>query len=407
VSPDNREMTERITESAAARELRSGSSQLRFEPALEVEFRSTRLVTARRQIRYNLLLAAALIAAFAVMDRWLLGDSSQLVPDVLRFGVLVPLIAIAIASTYSQAYTRLYPVLMQIVAPIAGVCVVLIETRAARVGVELVFATLVITTIYLYFLVGMLFHAALRSNLIVLLVYVAIAWAADLDGRQLVYSGMVLALANMVGAVVAYNLEKATRLSFLEAKLLGEMVARDGLTGIYNRRMFDERLAELWDQAVREQVPVAVLLIDIDHFKLFNDCYGHQAGDETLRRVAATLDRFARRPLDFTARYGGEEFATVLYDVDRVFVDDVAQRMRFEVETLAIPHERSTAAPLLTVSVGAACVRPVTGRHREGLIQLADEALYTAKHQGRNRVVVMEAEYRNLKTGEFRQPRKA
>ncbi|HSC05340.1 MAG TPA: diguanylate cyclase [Steroidobacteraceae bacterium] len=400
-------MTERITESAAARELRAGFRQLRFEPELEAEFRSTRMVTARRQIRYHLLLAAALIAAFAVMDRWLLGDSSQLVPDVLRFGVLVPLIAVAIASTYAHAYTRLYPVLMQIVAPIAGICVVLIETRAARVGVELVFATLVITTIYLYFLVGMLFHAALRSNLIVLAVYVAVAWAADLEGRQLAYSVMVLALANAVGAVVAYNLEKANRVSFLEAKLLGEMVARDGLTGIYNRRMFDERLAELWDQAVREQTPIAMLLIDIDHFKLFNDCYGHQAGDETLRRVAVTLDRFARRPLDFTARYGGEEFATVLYDVDRVFVDDIAQRMRSEVETLAIPHERSTAAPLLTVSVGAACVRPVPGRHREGLIQLADEALYTAKHQGRNRVVVMEAEYRNLRTGEFREPKKA
>jgi diguanylate cyclase (GGDEF)-like protein len=218
---------------------------------------------------------------------------------------------------------------------------------------------------------------------------------------------MVLALANMVGAVVAYNLEKANRVSFLEAKLLGEMVARDGLTGIYNRRMFDERLAELWNQAVREQVPVAMLLIDIDCFKLFNDCYGHQAGDETLRRVAATLDAHARRPLDFTARYGGEEFATVLYDVDREFVAGVAQRMRAEIETLAIPHERSTAAESLTVSVGAACVRPVPGRHLEGLIQLADEALYTAKHQGRNRVVVMEAEYRNLKTGEFRRPKKA
>jgi diguanylate cyclase (GGDEF)-like protein len=400
-------MTERVTESAAARQLRIGFSRLRFEPPLESEFRVTRLVTARRQIRYNLLLAAALIAAFAVMDRWLLGGSGQLVPDVLRFGVLVPLIALAIACTYAQAYTRLYPVLMQIVAPIAGICVVLIETRAARAGVQLVFATLVITTIYLYFLVGLLFHAALRSNLIVLAVYVVVAWAADLEGQQLAYSVMVLALANMVGAVVSYNLEKANRLGFLEAKLLGEMVARDGLTGIYNRRMFEERLAELWNQAVREQVPLAMVLIDIDCFKLFNDCYGHQAGDETLRRVATTLDAYARRPLDFTARYGGEEFATVLYDVDRNFVETHAQRMRAEVETLAIPHERSTAALLLTVSVGAACVRPVPGRHREGLVQLADEALYAAKHQGRNRVVVMESEYRNLRTGEFRKPKKA
>jgi diguanylate cyclase (GGDEF)-like protein len=296
---------------------------------------------------------------------------------------------------------------MQIIAPIAGICVVLIETEAASAGVQLVFATLVITTIYLYFLVGLTFHAALRSNLIVLAAYIAVAWAAELQGKQLAYSVMVLALANMVGAVVSYSLEKANRLGFLEARLLGEMVARDGLTGIYNRRMFDERVDELWNQAVREQVPLAMLLIDIDCFKPFNDCYGHQAGDETLRRVAATLDRFARRPLDFTARYGGEEVATVLYDVDREFVNDVAQRMRAEVEALAIAHERSSAASSLTVSVGAACVRPVPGRHLEGLIQLADEALYAAKNQGRNRVVVMEAEYRQLRTGEFRKPKKA
>jgi diguanylate cyclase (GGDEF)-like protein len=407
VSLDNREMTERVAESAAARQLRTGFRHLRFEPPLEAEFRLARLDAGRRQIRYNLLLAVLLIGAFAVMDRWLLGESSQLVPDVLRFGVLVPLIALAIASTYSQAYARVYPVLMQLVAPAAGVCVVLIETRAARAGVQLVFATLVITTIYLYFLVGMLFHAALRSNLLVLAVYIAVAWAADLRGQQLAYSTMVLALANMVGAVVCYSLEKANRLSFLEARLLGEMVSRDGLTGIYNRRMFDERLEDLWNQAIREHATVAMLLIDIDCFKLFNDCYGHQAGDETLCRVAETLERFARRPLDFTARYGGEEFATVLYDVDRGFVDDVAHRMRAEVEALAIAHERSSAASSLTVSVGAACVRPVAGRHSEGLIQLADEALYTAKNQGRNRVVVMETEYRHLKTGEFRRPRQA
>ncbi len=402
MSFDTSDLTGRVTESAAARQLRLGLTRLGFEPPLESEFRTTRLIAGRRQIRANLMLALLLITAFAVMDRWLLGSASQLVPDILRFGVLGPLIALAIASTYSHAYVRAYPVLMQIVAPVGGVCVVLIETRAARAGVQLVFATLVITTIYLYFLVGLLFHAALRSNLLVLAAYIAVAWAANLQGQQLAYSATVLALANMVGAVVCYSLEKANRVGFLEARLLGEMVARDGLTGIYNRRMFDERIEELWNQAVRDQVPLAMVLIDIDCFKPFNDCYGHQAGDETLRRVAATLDRFARRPLDFTARYGGEEFATVLYDVDRAFVTDLAQRMRAEIEALAIPHERSSAAPSLTVSVGAACVRPVAGRHRKGFIQLADEALYAAKNQGRNRVVVMEAEYGNLKTGQFR-----
>ncbi len=404
---DPRVFAEQVSESAVARQLRTGFNWLRFEASLESEFRQARLIASRTQIRFNLVLALLLVAAFAVMDRWLLGESGQLASDLLRFGVLVPLIALAILCTYTSPYARLYPVVIQTVAPVAGVCVVLIETRAARAGVQLVFATLIITTIYLYFLVGMLFHAALRSNLAVLGVYLAVAWAAGLPREQLAYSGMVLALANLVGAVVCYNLETANRVGFLEARLLGEMAARDGLTGIYNRRMFDERIEGLWNHAIRDQVPLAMLLVDIDFFKPFNDRYGHQAGDETLRRVAVTLNRFARRPLDFTARYGGEEFATVLYDADRVFVSDVAHRMRAEIEALAIPHERSSTAPALTVSVGAACIRPAPGRRREGLIQLADEALYAAKNQGRNRVVVMESEYSRLRTGDFRSPSKA
>lgn len=404
---DTRVFAEQVSDSAVARQLRTGFAWLRFEPALEAEFRDAQLLASRERIRLNLMLALLLVAAFAVMDRWLLGVSTQHVPDILRFGVLMPLIALLIVTVRSHAYARVYPALIQIVAPIAGVCVVLIEARAARAGVHLVFATLVITTIYLYFLVGMLFYAALRSNLLVLGAYVAVALAADLPREQLAYSATVLALANMVGAVVCYNLETANRVSYLEASLLGEMVARDGLTGIYNRRMFEERIEALWNQAIRDQVPLAMLLIDIDGFKPFNDYYGHQAGDETLRRVAVTLNRFARRPLDITARYGGDEFTMLLYDADRSFVDEVTHRIRGDVEALAIPHERSGVAPVLTVSVGAACVRPVADRHREGLMQLADEALYAAKKQGRNRVVVMEKEYARLRTGEFQVPKQA
>ncbi|MGH8311412.1 MAG: hypothetical protein ACRETX_16665, partial [Steroidobacteraceae bacterium] len=215
MSFDTGVFAEQVSESAVARHLRTGFRWLRFEPPLETEFRNARLIASRPQIRFNLLLALLLVAAFAVMDRWLLGESGQLVPDILRFGVLMPLIALAILCTYASVYARLYPVLIQIVALIAGVCVVLIETQAARAGVQLVFATLIITTTYLYFLVGMLFHAALRSNLVVLGAYLAVAWAAGLPREQLAYSGMVLALANLVGAAVCYNLETANRISYL------------------------------------------------------------------------------------------------------------------------------------------------------------------------------------------------
>jgi diguanylate cyclase (GGDEF)-like protein len=394
-----------LADSGVAVQLREGFRWLRFERGLEQEFRAAHMLALRRQIRHNLLLAIVLIVAFAVLDRWLLGADTQASADLLRFAVILPLIGITLAATYLKDYVRWYPRIVRVCAPICGLCVVAIVAQATQAGAQLVFATLVITTIYLYFLAGMMFYAALTSNVIVWAAYLATALLSDLSVREITYSSMLLALANVVGAVVCYHLETANRVGYLEARLLGDAAARDGLTGIYNRRSFDERLEQLWNQAVREQTAVAVLLLDIDFFKPFNDFYGHQAGDETLRSVAETLNRFARRPLDFTARYGGEEFALVLYDVDRAFVADLAQRARVAVEALAVVHDRSTVAKVLTASIGAACVRPAAGRRYAGMIQLADEALYAAKRQGRNRVVVMEAEYADLKTGAFRASR--
>jgi diguanylate cyclase (GGDEF)-like protein len=393
---------ERLEESAVAAQLRKGFRALRFEKSLEQAFLADHLATSRPIIKLNLIVAVGLVAAFAIMDRMLLPEATQRIPDLLRFAVMVPLLAVLIAVTFTQRFARWFPILVQVIAPVAGVCVVLIETRAAQQGIHLVFATLLITVIYVYFLIGMPFYAAFRSNLLILASYIVTAMVSDLPSQQLAYSILVMLLVNMVCGLVAYNLEMANRMSFLEAQLLGEMAARDGLTGIYNRRMFDERIEQLWHQAIRERAPLAMLLIDIDFFKPFNDRYGHQAGDETLKAVAATLSHFARRPLDLTARYGGEEFAIVLYDVDKNFVTDLARRARAQIEALGIAHERSTAAEYLTVSIGAGCVTPVAGRSHEGLIQLADEALYAAKNQGRNRVVVMEKEYAELKTGEFR-----
>jgi diguanylate cyclase (GGDEF)-like protein len=147
---------------------------------------------------------------------------------------------------------------------------------------------------------------------------------------------------------------------------------------------------------------VALLLIDIDHFKAYNDFCGHQAGDECLRRVARSLTRTARRPLDATARYGGEEFAIVLFDVRRDYVEDVARRIQAGIESLAIGHPASPQGERLTVSIGAACVQPASGRSHFGFIQLADEALYAAKESGRNCVVIMDKEYDQLSTGSFR-----
>jgi diguanylate cyclase (GGDEF)-like protein len=150
---------------------------------------------------------------------------------------------------------------------------------------------------------------------------------------------------------------------------------------------------------------VALLLIDLDRFKSFNDHAGHQAGDACLARVAAAIAQTARRPLDIAARYGGEEFVVLLFDVKRDRVEELCREMHANVAALQIPHPASSAGLHVTVSIGAACVEPQADRHHEGLIQLADEALYAAKEGGRNRTVTMDREYATLNTGAFRVPR--
>jgi len=221
------------------------------------------------------------------------------------------------------------------------------------------------------------------------------------------YNALVLGFAGLIGGRVAYGLEMEIRTHFLEQRMLYEMAARDGLTSIYNRRRFDEHLETVWQQAQRDGVTLALLLVDIDFFKRYNDRHGHQAGDECLRAVAAALNRAARRPLDFVARYGGEEFAVILYDPSRPYLQEIANRIHANVAALGIPHGDSAVSAQVTVSAGIAYVAPTLERSTQGFVQLADEALYQAKNDGRNRSVFSENAYETLETGSFRASRKA
>jgi len=143
-------------------------------------------------------------------------------------------------------------------------------------------------------------------------------------------------------------------------------------------------------------------LIDIDHFKAFNDRYGHQAGDQALRRVAQALKGLVNRPLDVLTRYGGEEFAALLYDVNTGQAQQVAEQMRRAVLDLAIEHRASRIGSTVSVSVGVAAIEPEAARKPRGATQLADEALYEAKQRGRNSVVVRDdAQYETMVTGVF------
>ena len=166
---------------------------------------------------------------------------------------------------------------------------------------------------------------------------------------------------------------------------LRALILTDGLTGVANRRAFDEQLGAEWRRCGRAGLPVALILVDIDHFKLFNDHYGHQAGDTALVRFAQALRQAAARAQDLVARYGGEEFAILLPQLDGRGAVGVAHRLMAGLEGLAIPHAASPTAPCLTASMGIACMVPGEHSLPADLIQVADALLYQAKAEGRNR----------------------
>tara|TARA_R100001143_G_scaffold63562_1_gene71937 strand:+ start:17203 stop:19110 length:1908 start_codon:yes stop_codon:yes gene_type:complete len=160
----------------------------------------------------------------------------------------------------------------------------------------------------------------------------------------------------------------------------------DGLTGLANRRRFDEVLAAEWARSTRTTQPMSVLMLDVDFFKPYNDHYGHQQGDDCLRRIAGVLKTRIHRVTDLAARYGGEEFSIILSSCTEENAARIAEQMRMEVESLQIPHSH-TEAGIVTISIGVATQVPQAGVAAAELLRHADIALYNAKHQGRNKVV--------------------
>ncbi|MBF0098087.1 MAG: diguanylate cyclase [Magnetococcales bacterium] len=178
---------------------------------------------------------------------------------------------------------------------------------------------------------------------------------------------------------------------------LQQLAAIDGLTGIANRRSFDEALEMEWRRAARRGEPLALMLLDVDFFKRYNDHYGHPAGDLCLRHIAQVLSTVAQRPGDLAARYGGEEFAILAPNTHLEAIYHLAEELCERVRQLQLPHERSEVAPWVTVSIGVCSVLvPGDGSTGSGrpvdsplsLVQAADRGLYRAKQAGRNRVVV-------------------
>lgn len=192
-------------------------------------------------------------------------------------------------------------------------------------------------------------------------------------------------------AQMRYSLVVLTRRLDEANRELTRLTSVDGLTGIANRRSFDEAMKREWQRARRNRLPLSVMMVDVDYFKQYNDGYGHQAGDECLMTVAKALEDQLKRPGDLVARFGGEEFVVVLPETNAVGAYRVAEGMRAGIEELRLPHAFSQASESLTVSIGVATAYPAPDDEELGegwLLDCADQALYDAKKSGRNRIGV-------------------
>ena len=376
--------------SDVSRALAQGYRTLRFPAPLEEEFRSSHRSAARHWVRVGLYVAVAASLGSALLDPWIVSAPAD-VPKIVRFGVQLPVLLILLLSSHKRFYARWYELAIELGAPIFAIGTIVVASYSQPQYQALVGARLLLVCFYIYFLAGLRMPQALRANLVILAALIGAGMTGLLPAALTTFLAFALSSANIIGAAGAYSLEHARRTAFLERKLLIEVAELDGLTGLMNRHTFDARARDAWRSALAAKRPATVLMIDVDHFKLYNDHYGHQSGDDCLRLVATSVRKaLSLRPGDLIARYGGEEIVALLFDRKHAEVHELAQRIVADVGALGLTH---AAAPenQVSVSVGAAAhAAPLVGAY-ESLLRQADAALYAAKHQGRNRAIVVEA----------------
>jgi diguanylate cyclase (GGDEF)-like protein len=391
---------------ACSTQVKGAEPPMRFEAELEAEYVRTRLQNSRTLVRMACLLGL-LVTCLRIAELAVTNDGSLVRSHPLL--IIFPVIVLSTSAlltwfAWRPSFLRRYLPLANFAVPTRNlVAAIAIAAMAARGQVELliVMPAMVLSP---FFFLGLHFRPALACVTLTIASFAISALVFDLPVTVLLRSSVFLAITAGISALAAWQIEGQSRRSFLDGRLIAQLAEHDALTGAKNRRVFDEQLARLWQQAVDDKRPLAILLIDVDDFKGYNDRYGHQAGDVALQNLAKAVQAQIHRPLDVLSRYGGEEFAALLYDIDGPQARDIAERMRRAVSALSIEHRGSSVARVVTISIGIAAIHPSADRGPLGALQLADEALYTAKVRGRNNVhLAAESDYSDLQTGVFAQ----
>jgi len=384
---------------------RSQLNRLRFQEEIETAYLVFNRPNFLLGLRIGALFSVIINICFFFVDRQI----DALAPhldwmNVWRFAIAIPFFTLAAVGSFVIKSDRALNYLAYIGVTGGSVLVMALMVPAPASVSDYYWVSMNIVILYPFMLMNMCYRFAFASGVSVLAVFVVSANSVVemSHGGFLTAVGM-LAIAFCVGVVGGYILERFKRSDFLQRYLSQQAVNNlqrtnskleslshiDPLTDIPNRRFFDTNFEKEWARCRRDKLPISLLLVDIDRFKLYNDSYGHPAGDHVLKQVAKCLKNSVRRPTDFVARYGGEEFAVVLADTAKSGVTRTAERILEGVRDLHISHDCREAGeePYVTVSIGASCRIPAGIDNLDLLIELADKALYEAKRGGRNRLV--------------------
>lgn len=374
----------------------------KFSPEEEREFQKAfgeNNLASARLVQFQIFL---IFIAAGYLDFVLLGELATLM-IFMRYILFAPILLALVAFTFTSYFKKYMQVTFCIAVAITS-CYVTLFTLLNEDAIAMTYFAGSIILIFVGFVyVPMLFKYAAAMSVFIFAMCVTGLYFNESFSTAIIEAGILLLLGTLSLALSAcYTNERNARLNYSYEKLLSrqnetleesnvylkELATIDALTGISNRGAFDARFLEEWKRAERAGTSLSILLIDVDFFKLYNDTYGHQKGDDCLVEIAAALKSMVRRAGDFVARYGGEEFVFIVSNTDHDKTLEYANNIREKVESLNVNHRSSKVASVVTLSIGVASTIPGDEKDFDcaQLLRLADRALYQAKTDGRNRV---------------------
>ncbi len=380
-----------------------GERRLRLPGALEAQFQQYYAEVFKSYRRSSMLVALLAIGMVGLLDLVVFAEQWRLIAPI-RYGLGVPFVAIISALMFSPWFERC----QQQIITLSCLFVSLVATTLLLLGPPQAIALYLAAYLLIAFFAGTIVRLAFNRAILIMVVTAVgfnllLFWWRP-QGIDIIASyNAYFTCGALMSLAANYAMELSVRREFLQQKLLGlervqleqantqleHMATIDPLTGVNNRRQMEKVLDAEWRRASRSHTCLSVLMVDIDHFKKYNDGYGHQAGDVCLVQVAECIANSFRRSLDTVARYGGEEFVVVLPDTGAEQAQQLAATLCANVRELHIEHAfTDTAHREVSLSVGVARAWPGAGSDYTALLRCADKALYQAKERGRNRVAV-------------------